>query len=204
MWIKLCGLTTVAAMDAALALRVDAVGFVFARSARRVSPVQAAQLARAARGRVLVVAVTRHPTQALIDEVLSVVRPDVLQADAAELAQLKLPATLARLPVWRSAPGADAAIPPRLLFEGAVSGSGVVADWSAAARLATRTQLVLAGGLEPANVAGAIAAVRPFGVDVSSGIESTPGVKSPAAIADFVTAARAPVRTPPANQRTSP
>jgi phosphoribosylanthranilate isomerase len=66
-----------------------------------------------------------------------------------------------------------------------------VSDWSIAAALARHTELVLAGGLSEANVAAAIAQVHPFGVDVSSGVEESPGVKSPAAIARFVAAVRA-------------
>src|SRR5207253_9809348 len=63
--------------------------------------------------------------------------------------------------------------------------------WNAARDLARRTQLVLAGGLNAGNVAAAIAAVRPFGVDVSSGVELEPGIKNPLEIASFVRAARA-------------
>ena len=70
------------------------------------------------------------------------------------------------------------------------SGAGVPCDWSAAHRVARRAELVLAGGLNPANVAAAIAAVQPFGVDVSTGVEVRPGVKSPAEIMNFVRAAR--------------
>jgi phosphoribosylanthranilate isomerase len=77
-----------------------------------------------------------------------------------------------------------------LLFEGAVSGAGRTCDWEAAAEVARRSELVLAGGLDPANVAAAIAAVRPFGVDVSSGVEAHPGVKDPQAVERFVKAAR--------------
>ena len=121
-------------------------------------------------------------------------RPDVLQSDAADLATLRLPQTLALLPVLRGAPAASVPLPPRLLFEGARSGSGRTADWGAAQALAQRTQLVLAGGLTPGNVGEAIAAVRPFGVDVSSGVEERPGLKSPAAIGDFVQAVRAAAR----------
>jgi phosphoribosylanthranilate isomerase len=66
-----------------------------------------------------------------------------------------------------------------------------VADWSAAARLATQCRLILAGGLSPANVQQAIAEVRPHGVDVSSGVEEAPGRKSPALIEQFVSSARA-------------
>jgi phosphoribosylanthranilate isomerase len=190
MWIKICGLTGAEAVAAALALRVDALGFVFADSVRRVTPAQAARLARPARSRAACVAVTRHPTQTLIDEVLEVFRPDVLQGDAAELEQLRLPVTLERLPVLRSAAGAAQSLPRRILFEGPVSGSGTLGNWQAAYAIARRTQLVLAGGLTPANVAAAIGAVRPFGVDVSSGVEAAPGHKSPALIESFVAGAR--------------
>jgi phosphoribosylanthranilate isomerase len=90
-------------------------------------------------------------------------------------------------------------LPAWMLFEGPLSGVGMRSDWSAARELARRTQLVLAGGLTPGNVAAAIAAVEPFGVDTSSGVESRPGVKSPAAIAQFVTAARRAARAPAIN-----
>jgi phosphoribosylanthranilate isomerase len=77
-----------------------------------------------------------------------------------------------------------------LLFEGLTSGSGMPADWVTASQLARRSELILAGGLNATNVATAIAAVNPFGVDVSSGVEERPGIKSQAEIARFVSAAR--------------
>jgi phosphoribosylanthranilate isomerase len=190
MWIKICGLTTAAAVSAALEMRVDALGFVFAESPRRLTPEFAARLARPARGQARCVAVTRHPVQAEIEEILAVFAPDVLQGDLAELASLRLPAHLERLPVLRAMNTAPAALPGRILFESAVSGAGIRADWDAAGVLARGCELVLAGGLDSANVGVAISAVRPFGVDVSSGVEERPGVKSPAAIAEFVRAAR--------------
>ena len=95
------------------------------------------------------------------------------------------------LPVVRAGAALPEPLPARLLFEGPVSGTGETADWERARELALRTRLVLAGGLRPANVAAAIARVRPYGVDVSSGVESQPGVKSPALILEFVKAARA-------------
>jgi phosphoribosylanthranilate isomerase len=191
MWIKICGLTSTEAVAAALEAGVDALGFVFADSVRRVTPEQAVALARPARGRIACVAVTRDPTQGLIDEILAVFRPDVVQGDALQLEGLRLPATLERLPVLRAAVDAACALPRRILFEGPVSGSGTPGDWQAARALARRTQLVLAGGLTPTNVATAITAVRPFGVDVSSGVEAAPGLKSPALIEAFVAGARA-------------
>ncbi|HYX75341.1 MAG TPA: phosphoribosylanthranilate isomerase [Steroidobacteraceae bacterium] len=191
MWIKICGMTTAAAVDAALEARVDAIGFVFAASARELTPAAAAALARPARGRVQCVAVTHHPTQRAVDEIVRGFAPDLLQSDAEDFAALRLPPTLETLAVVRAGASLPAALPARLLFEGPASGRGQLSDWSAAAELARRTELVLAGGLNEANVAAALQRVRPFGVDVSSGVEERPGVKSPAAIIRFVAAVRA-------------
>jgi len=190
MWIKICGLTTAAAVEAALEARVEAIGFVFARSVRELLPESAAALARQARGRARCVAVTRHPTQAAVDEIVRVFAPDILQSDAEDLAQLRLPAALETLAVVREGGAVPLHLPGRILFEGPASGRGAVSDWSVAGALARRTQLVLAGGLNALNVAAAIAQVQPFGVDVSSGVEERPGVKSPAAIMSFVEAVR--------------
>jgi phosphoribosylanthranilate isomerase len=183
-------MTTAAAVEAALEARVDAIGFVFARSVRELAPQDAAALARPARGRVRCVAVTHHPTQAAVDEIVSVFAPDLLQSDAEDIARLRLPAALETLAVVREGGALPAPLPRRILFEGPTSGRGAVIDWSAAGALARRTQLVLAGGLCAANVAEAIARVQPFGVDVSSGVEERRGVKSPAAIMSFVAAVR--------------
>jgi phosphoribosylanthranilate isomerase len=198
MWIKICGMTTPEAVAAALAARVDALGFVFAESIRRLTLERAAELARPARGRARCVAVSRHPTQGAVDEILALFKPDVLQTDAADLERLALPAGLERLPVLRAGSAVPARLPARILFEGPVSGAGRASDWGAAAGLARHSELVLAGGLGAHNVAAAIAAVRPFGVDVSSGVEVQPGVKSPGAIATFVAAARSASAAPAA------
>jgi len=196
MWIKICGLTTAAAVGAALEAGVDAIGFVFAASSRRLTPQAAAALARPARGRLCCVAVTRRPTQAAVDEIVASFAPDLLQTDAGDFSTLRLPAGLAQLPVVRAGEAVPAVLPARILFEGPASGTGTPADWSAARSLARRTELVLAGGLSAANVAAALAAVGPYGVDVSSGVEEQPGVKSPAGIIRFVAAARAAARAP--------
>jgi phosphoribosylanthranilate isomerase len=188
-WIKICGMTTSEAVDAALGARVDAIGFVFAESVRKLTPDAAARLAAPARGRVACVAVTRHPSQQALDEILEGFRPDVLQTDAVDLTTLQIPAGLARLPVLRSTPAAGP-LPARILFEGLASGTGQTCDWTSARQLAERTELILAGGLSADNVATAIAAVQPFGVDVSSGVESRPGIKDPSKVARFVSAAR--------------
>lgn len=194
LWIKICGMTTPEAVEAALEAGVDAIGFVFAQSVRQVTPAKAATLAASARGRVLCTAVTRHPTQQTIDEIVAVFKPDLLQTDAADLTGLRIPTQLALLPVYRQRPTdeppGNPQLPARLLFEGPTSGSGQPCDWRAATDLARQTELILAGGLSATNVAAAIEEVHPFGVDVSSGVEVRPGIKSQAAIACFVSAAR--------------
>jgi phosphoribosylanthranilate isomerase len=189
-WIKICGLTTAAAVAAALDSGADAIGFVFAHSVRELTPEAAAKLAAPARGRAVCTAVTKHPTQQSIDEIITVFRPDLLQTDADDLQALHLPRQLDVLPVLRRWDAEQQVLPPRLLFEGLRSGSGMPCDWVGARHIAARSKLVLAGGLNADNVASAIAEVHPYGVDVSSGVEERPGVKNPAEIARFVAAVR--------------
>jgi len=190
--VKICGLMTVEAVEAAVSAGADAVGFVFhGPSPRNVSPEVAARLAAHLPPGVRKVAVTLHPDQALVDDVLAALAPDVWQTDAADFELLRIPVGVERWPVFRSGSRPQYPLPVRLLFEGPRSGAGEVADWSAAAELARRTELILGGGLNSANVAAAVAAVRPFGIDVSSGVELSPGRKDPARIPEFVAAARA-------------
>jgi len=109
---------------------------------------------------------------------------------AADFETLQIPAAVERWPVYRegqAAPDTDG----RYVYEGANSGQGKTVDWSTAARLARRGNMLLAGGLNAGNVATAIRAVRPFGVDASSGLESAPGKKDPERITDFINAVRA-------------
>ena len=191
LWVKVCGLTSSDAVAAAVAAGVDAVGFVFAESKRKVSPQRAAEIARDVPSHIVRVAVMLHPSQQQLDEVWSEFRPDVLQTDIDDLSGLSVPAGLRVMPVIRAGRELPATLPARMLFEGPLSGTGETTDWTAAAGLASRTQLILAGGLQPANVATAIATAQPFGVDVSSGVEAQPGVKDPAKIHEFVRNARA-------------
>jgi phosphoribosylanthranilate isomerase len=193
-WVKICGLTTRDAVEAAVAAGADAVGFVFAPSKRQVTAAQAVQLAQGVPRRIPRIAVMLHPTQGQLDEVWAAFRPDVLQTDVEDLATLRVPAGLAVMPVIRGGVGLKPDLQgrhSRLLFEGPVSGVGSTSDWHSAAQLARTTQLVLAGGLNATNVADAVAAVRPFGVDVSSGVEASPGIKDPVRIHEFVRRARA-------------
>lgn len=188
MFIKICGLTSLSALTAAIECGVDAVGFVLAKSPRELTPAQAGELSAQTPPGLLRIAVTRHPSQALVDEIAAVVKPDLWQTDIEDLAALEIPRGLKVLPVVRGV--APAPLPARILFEGPVSGRGQTSDWTRAAELAQQTQLILAGGLNAGNVAEAIARVRPFGVDVSSGVESAPGIKDARRMAEFVTAVR--------------
>lgn len=194
-FVKVCGMTDTRAVEAALVAGADAIGFVFASSPRKVTPEQAVELARPARGHALCVAVTQHPSPELLELIFEIFQPDVLQTDSRDLANIRLPQGVDAWPVlrgWRRQEDAVALRPDqRLLFEGPRSGSGQVADWSAARKISGQCQLILAGGLSPENVEQAILDVRPFGVDVSSGVEEAPGRKAPRLIEWFVARARA-------------
>lgn len=189
-FVKICGVTTEEAVEAAVAAGADAVGFVFhARSPRDIAPRRAAALARGLPRGVLCVAVTLHPTQSVVDRVLDAITPDAWQSDAADFAALRIPATIEHWPVLRRMTS-----PPegsrRILFESPASGSGARANWSVASVMARTSELILGGGLDAISVGRAIATVRPFGVDVSSGVESAPGIKDARQIREFIVAAR--------------
>ncbi len=194
MFIKICGLTTAEAVDAAVLAGADAVGFVFAPSTRRVTPDAAAKLAERLRPGILRIAVTQHPHQTLVDEIFATFAPDCLQTDVEDFESLNVPAHAARLPVLRANRERPARLPSRFLFEGPASGAGHTSDWENAASLARQAEVVLAGGLNVANIASAIARVRPYGVDVSTGVEAKPGLKDPKKIEAFVRAARTAAR----------
>ena len=195
MFVKICGLTTLDAVEAAVAAGANAVGFVFAPSPREVTPERAVELCAGVPASVKRVAVMRHPSAALVQSVLEVFAPDWLQTDAGDFAAIALPPSCAALPVLRTGVQpttlATDRAPARVLLEGAAGGQGLLADWSEARDLARGRELILAGGLTPANVADAIRAVRPWGVDVSSGVEQPRGKKDPVKIREFVARARA-------------
>ena len=190
MFIKICGLRTPDDVATAAAAGADALGFVFAPSPRRVRPEQAHALCRGLAPGVIRVAVMRHPTAAEWGRVREVFAPDWLQTDAGDFTNLGR-LDCEPLPVYRDVDPPAGAWPGRILFEGARSGHGERADWPGAARVAERTRVILAGGLDSGNVVEAIEAVRPWGVDVSSGVERMRGVKDSRKINDFVARVRA-------------
>jgi phosphoribosylanthranilate isomerase len=188
--IKICGLRDEQQVAAAVAAGADAVGFVFAESVRQVTPQRARIISAVVPAAVKRVAVMLHPDNAAWLEVLRVFAPDVLQTDVEDFAALDVPDSVERWPVFREGRMLPT-IDTTYVYEGAMSGRGETVDWSAAARVAENGRMILAGGLGPGNVADAIAAVRPKGVDVSSGVETSPGAKDPQLINKFINAARA-------------
>ena len=215
--VKICGLRDEAALDAALAGGADYVGFVFfARSPRNILPQAARVLADKARGKAKVVALLVDPDDALLAEVVEAVAPDIVQLHGAET-----PARVAEIaqrfgrPVMKAvavagAQDVQAALAyvgsaDRILFDakapqddaGALpGGNGVAFDWQALAGLEGRIDYMLAGGLDPGNVADAIRLTGARAVDVSSGVESRPGEKDPDLIRRFIHAAKTAKQTP--------
>jgi phosphoribosylanthranilate isomerase len=138
-----------------------------------------------------------HPSNDEWQEVLRQFAPDVLQTDAEDFASLDIPGNIDCWPVHREkngvtdTPGLSIEVTGTYVYEGATSGQGEAVDWSKAAELARSGNMILAGGLNTENVAEAIAMARPYGVDVSSGVESTPGEKDAKKIREFISAAKA-------------
>ncbi len=200
LFVKICGLKTTETVMAAVSAGADAIGFNFhPPSPRYLTPEDASILSTAVPPEVLRVAVMLRPGQDEWDAVYAGFKPDCVQADADSLARLALPSGMQTLPVYRDHEEFDPSdVPPgkRCLFEGSVSGSGQRANWERAAMLARRAEVVLAGGLDPGNVGDAVRRVRPWGVDVSSGVESARGVKDSARVSAFLRAARQ-AETPP-------
>lgn len=206
--IKICGITTAAALDAAIAARADYAGLVFfPPSPRNLTPGVAADIARRAQGRLAKVGLFVDADDLAIAEAVAAAHLDVLQLHGKEtperVAQVK-----ARfgLPVWKALPVASAADIARaldyrnaadlILFdaktpEGSLPGGmGLSFDWSLLAHYRGPLPWGLAGGLDPANVAEAVRITGAALVDTSSGVESAPGVKDVDKIAAFCEAAR--------------
>lgn len=200
--IKFCGLTRAEDVRAAVALGVDAVGFVLTRRSRRcIEPAQAAALRALLPPFISAVALFMEDAHEWVEAAIACVQPDLLQFHGQEDAAF---ATGFARPYLKAVPMASvadvvayAAQHPRargfLLDSHAVGqpgGSGGAFDWTRVPRTLQRP-LLLAGGLDSANVGRAIAQARPWAVDVSSGIELAPGVKDAAAMRAFVDAVRA-------------
>jgi phosphoribosylanthranilate isomerase len=209
--VKICGLKTEAALDAALGSGADYVGLVFcAASPRNLDFETAHRLAERARGRAKIVTLLVDPDDTLLDLVVAAVAPDIIQLHGSETPQrvAEVSKRLGR-PVLKAVKVADAddalgalsyaGKAHRILFDakpvpgaaGALpGGNGVPFDWEALAGVRGKLDYMLAGGLTPANVAEAIRLTGATAVDVSSGVESRPGEKDPELIRSFLHAAK--------------
>jgi len=184
MIVKICGITRLEDAEAAVAAGAGAIGFIFwPKSPRFIDPHRARAIAAALPPFVTAVGVFVNQPLAYVNGVASLVGLGAVQLHGDETPEFA--ATVTR-PVMKAVSiGRDEAqIWPsrvRLLLDVhdpvARGGTGRTIDWAAAAGLAARREVVLAGGLTPDNVADAVARVRPFGIDVSSGVERAPGIK---------------------------
>lgn len=200
MYVKICGLTTAEAAHRAAELGADAVGVVMSEpSPRHASPEQARAVLDAVAGRPLdTVLVVREMPAAQAVETVERFGFDVLQLHG-RYSDEDFALAVERLPrVWRATSlsrepelRAGAHGEELVLLDGARAGSGETWDLRTIDRERLGERWILAGGLDPENVAAAIREVSPWGVDVSSGVESAPGVKDLGAIERFVRAARA-------------
>lgn len=198
MFVKICGVTNEDDALLAVALGADAVGFVFAPSPRQMAVQKVYDITRRLPPEVLTVGVFR-------DEHPSRVVEQVHQAGlkAAQLHGHESPEVVAQVSrhvrtVIKSvvagsvdAARADRFGTPVILLDAPAPGSGEVFDWRLAGEVPGGLNVVLAGGLTPDNVAAGVAAVEPWGVDVASGVEASPGRKDPVAMRRFIENARA-------------
>ena len=208
--VKICGLSTPETLDVALAEGADMVGFVFfSASPRHISLETARDLGRQVKGRALKVALTVDADDATLANIVETLRPDILQLHGKEtVARLrdikqafgvKLMKVLAVETAADLAPLAGfAAVADRILFDarapkGATrpGGLGAAFDWHVLEHLDLKLPFMVSGGLTADNVAEAVRVTRAGGVDVSSGVERSPGIKDPEMIRAFIRAARA-------------
>jgi phosphoribosylanthranilate isomerase len=198
-WIKFDGVTTPDDAAAAAEAGASAVGMIFAPSPRRVMLDQAKDIRAAIPAGVAAFGVFDDSQPRDVGEVADLLDLDGVQFPAALVAGRFLTRPLIVLRTVRVASAEDLVDVERLkcdavhldaYVEGALGGTGTLAPWDVIEAHRPTVPFVLSGGLRPTNVADAIARLRPDGVDVSSGIESSPGVKDRAAMGEFVRNAR--------------
>jgi phosphoribosylanthranilate isomerase len=208
--VKICGLSTRETLEAAIDAGADMVGFVFFEaSPRHISLGTARDLGQIVKGRALKVALTVDADDATLANIVEALRPNMLQLHGNEsVARVRDIKQTFGIPVMKvvavsTAQDLDvlpgfAAVSDRILFDARApkdatrpGGLGVPFDWNLLKGLRLDIPFMLSGGLTAANVADAIRIARPDGVDVSSGVESGPGIKDIGMIRDFIRAARA-------------
>jgi phosphoribosylanthranilate isomerase len=202
-FVKICGITSEEDALLAVAMGADAVGFVFAPSTRQLQPVQAYDIVRRLPPDVLTVGVFRDELpQRVVDIVHQVgVRAAQLHGheSVADTAFVRSRVGMVIKAFPAGSPALDHVHEYRadaVLIDSATPGSGQMFDWALAEGAPLDRRVILAGGLDPGNVAEAIQRVRPWGVDVSTGVESAPGRKDPRKVKDFIERARAAAPVP--------
>ena len=194
--IKICGLKTPEAIERAVRRGASHIGFIFfGKSPRNVEPDIAGRLADAVRGQVKIVAVTVNADNDELDEIVDLLRPDILQLHGSESPDRVLTIkAVYGLPVMKAFAVREAkdlkkidpyvGIVDRFLFDAKPpagsdlpGGNGVSFDWSIMDTLDGGVDYMLSGGLNKDNIAQALAITKAPGIDVSSGVESAPGVK---------------------------
>lgn len=198
MFIKICGITTEEDALVTVGLGADAIGFVFAPSERQISPQKARDIIRRVPREALTVGVFRNDSKERVVKVVS-----EAGLGAAQLHGLETPQDCRwiaeRVPTVIKAFSAESDEITRarefgakhFLLDAPSPGSGAVFDWSLAENAPRGLRIIMAGGLNPENVKEAIVKVRPWGVDVSSGVESAPGKKDPTLVRRFIDAVTA-------------
>jgi phosphoribosylanthranilate isomerase len=197
-FVKVCGITNEEDALVAVAMGADAVGFVFAPSPRQIAPQKAGDIVKRLPSEIVTVGVFRDESRDRVAEIAHAARLRAVQlhgrespADSHWIHQrvpLVIKAFAAGDPRLDRA---DEYAADAILVDSASPGSGEVFDWSLAEGAPSNRRIILAGGLTPENVADAVRVVRPWGVDVASGVESAPGRKDARKIRAFVEAARA-------------
>ncbi len=197
MFIKICGITTEEDALAAVALGADAVGFIFAPSPRQIAPALAADIAKRLPREIVTVGVFRNESAQRLVGIVNRIGLHAAQlhgnesADESRWIRERVGAVIKAFPAGHPRIrdfkdfGADI-----LLIDGPAPGSGRMFDWRLLEGVADPSKLMLSGGLNPGNVADAIRYVRPWGVDVASGVESSPGQKDFNRLRSFITLAR--------------
>jgi phosphoribosylanthranilate isomerase len=197
--IKICGITRAEDAAVAVACGADAIGFVFAPSPRQVTLAQAAEVAASVPPPVARVGVFVNPDPGVVEEVIAEVGLTAVQLCGDESPELCSDLSIPVVKVLRVGIGFDwsevepyrghaAALLLDTFVPGKAGGTSQAFDWRSIGESPVWAHLFIAGGLTADNVADAIRALRPFAVDVSSGVESAPGVKGADRVAAFCAA----------------
>jgi phosphoribosylanthranilate isomerase len=196
--VKVCGITTEADALLAVALGADAIGFIFAPSPRQVSAQATRRIIERVPPEIITVGVFRNEAPARVVEIVNSIGLRAAQLHGDETTEQsrwvseRVPLTIKAFPAGHPGIGRIDDYGVGLVLVDAESpGSGEVFDWRLAEGVVDPQRLIVSGGLKAENVADAIGHLRPYGVDVSSGVESAPGQKDPVKLRAFVAAARA-------------